>query len=301
MNANTFLCPCCNLNISHLKTASHLPACVRKFCIEEMGVLPNCTCNACKGLKTHHGDSFVQTITPPSLPSSSSSSSTTSSIQTHRITIEEDVNSDSEIIGPEVGFSRYQAEGKKCIICDGTRTASQLNVPLVYIGKHRIFKICKKEHIVSKKELEKLVSIFAQEHMIIKKNGDKALNPLRTSGEIIMEDNSIKQVCCGFIDEECKKECKKEKDCYFSIYEVDNSLKVKKYFCKSTHLVRYLTEYYCKRGGKTWECFSAEQNRKSRKNSNPTTTSSQSNQNKRKRRIEIDESLEGESVASTQN
>lgn len=56
---NFFTCSGCNEMISYLKSDSYVFQCIQKFCIENMEMLPNCTCNICKGVKLHHGDFFT--------------------------------------------------------------------------------------------------------------------------------------------------------------------------------------------------------------------------------------------------
>lgn len=285
----TFACPTCEDDIPVLQVASHIPECLRQFCIIKMKILPNCTCNGCKGIKTHPGDSY----SPPSLVISSSSSSSTSQINPANTftqlasTPTPSINDTSAI-----KFSKKQAEGKDCIVCSTNRTITQLNVPLIYMGKYRVFKVCKKEHIGNEDDLNKIGSIFTQELTKITSKGDHALSILSASSTNTINSpiSDTLQSCSGFTNEECTSSCTNMTNGLLRINELDNTSKIITFFCSATCLCRYLTEYYCKRGTKTWEVWSGEEKKRNKLNTLPSVSTSNSIPSKKHTCDEIQQS-----------
>lgn len=284
MHFSTFTCNTCSEQISLGKIASHIPQCLRKFCIEKMEMLPNCTCNSCKGLKIHTGDSYltIANANASSLSTQPQSVQSAPSVPIH--SIESSRSSSHNSSNSKILLSKKQEEAEICVICSGKRSNGQLNVPIIYIGKFRKFKVCKKDHIASIADLSKLLEAIKQEWTIILENGDRALNPLRTSNNSI-EEQQEEVNCNGFVDEECKNSCINTSPPLLYIYEHTNTNKGTKYFCEPKHLLRYITEYYLKRGTKTWECYEAEQKKskatssqgsKKRKSSDQAETTVQS-------------------------
>ena len=66
--------------------------------------------------------------------------------------------------------------GSRCMICTATKSPSNLNVPLIYIGKYRTLKVCKKTHLAD--DNVRMRQIIANELAYISEHGDEPLNIL---------------------------------------------------------------------------------------------------------------------------
>ena len=82
----------------------------------------------------------------------------------------------------------------------------------------------------------------------IRINGDRKVNVLQSGSREASSEESDEETkqCCGFEDVQQKKECKAETDGLLQI-TVKKSVK---YFCKTSHLFRYLLLFYCVQGKK---------------------------------------------------
>lgn len=109
-----------------------------------------------------------------------------------------------------------------------------------------------------------MLEIIKQEWEIIKENGDWAINPLWSSGGLLVDSDEELDKCQGYANEECSVDCLTITNGIIHIFEEQNAVKKKKHFCEPKHLLRYITEYYCRCGTKTWECFEAEKARRNK-------------------------------------
>src|SRR5690349_925290 len=138
---NCFFCFMCQESILYMKIASHVPKCLRHYCITTMEILPHCSCNHCKGEKTHPGDHFGQVISlAPSLPPSTNSNRQGIPIprgQTPILLDQDAIMIDVPSSTSLIQYSMKQSRGKHCILCGANRSPAQLNVPMIYVGNYR--------------------------------------------------------------------------------------------------------------------------------------------------------------------
>ena len=50
-------CCVCDKDVSIMSLSVHIPKCYREWCLS-VGMVPLCTCQICKGEKTHNGDTL---------------------------------------------------------------------------------------------------------------------------------------------------------------------------------------------------------------------------------------------------
>ena len=130
------------------------------------------------------------------------------------------------------------------------KSPANVNLPKIYIGKYIQLMICKKDHIKHIDEGDKIGNII--DHLLSTVRNSKDTPPggkyLRLSHEDEESELEITtQVCSGYLDPNAETKCKKKTDLYLYIY-IEEGTQV--YFCKSTHLLRYLIKYYLVRGEK---------------------------------------------------
>jgi len=140
--------------------------------------------------------------------------------------------------------------------CASKKSKSNVKIPIVCIGKYRKFLVCKKNHLVLKEELSQLISRIDEELSVLDQKGDIALDVLEKSdseseftydkeSETSTENNDEKtKTCDGYTDLEKSTKCCTETSGF--LYFEDKA--ETKYFCKGTHIVRYILQHYCKQG-----------------------------------------------------
>ena len=120
--------------------------------------------------------------------------------------------------------------------------------------------ICRKAHLHGA-ESQTTESIL-QSNEEVAKIIDKELDLLRTSGDIKQnvifvgssedeteehQDIQGEEICAGYLFSDQKKPCNKKTDKLLNF----ETKKGPKYFCKGSHLLRYLLLHYCAQGKKT--------------------------------------------------
>lgn len=248
----------CDGNIEFFAFVAHIPQCYRRMCLQH-GMLPLCTCNTCQGMKTHDGDCFEndqQTPTKRPRPTISPSSSmnarrSTSTTMGNRISLDLDVPS------AVISIATSRLVGKACIICGSKRSQSNLPLPVVNIGKYRRIIICKKLHLTTESESSEITTAIDQELHNLQSHGDTKANILITGSQEEKEDedgnsdgeaSTTETFCCGYKNLEQPLKCNESTHQYLWI--TDNK-GVKLYFCKASHLLRYMIQHHCAQGKKS--------------------------------------------------
>lgn len=132
-----------------------------------------------------------------------------------------------------------------CFLCKSKKSSSNTGLSVVSIGKYRQITICKKSHLTNPNEEKNIATLIDKELEFIKKNKDDNASNLYNGSELD-EDDSEEDDCCGFLNLDDQEKCiNKGKLLYF-----ETEAKEKKYFCKTTHLIRYLVVYYYAHGKK---------------------------------------------------
>lgn len=199
----TYICNTCRKPTQYWHLQSHNPQCYVNFCIQA-NTVPLCTCASCGGARCHPGDvlingklvNILQTSpqpTPTSIPTPpvkkevvkdtklsfqplSFNSNTTTTLTT--------VNNEVAEKKPEEIILQFnQMTGQRCILCPAVnKTAKAAGLPLIYLGQHRIFLICKKAHLHEKNDQIALLDVLEREFELIKK-ADTPLQALMQSQE----------------------------------------------------------------------------------------------------------------------
>jgi hypothetical protein len=241
------LCCLCNENIPSFTILAHIPRCYRQIC-EQLKIVPVCTCNLCKGERTHEGDILGGHCSSSGVAKRKSESHSEKSNKRLDIEVE---------IAPQLGkIDTIRLQGKACIFCGTKKSASNAAFDYIHLGQYRKLMICKKSHLIEESKdnelsLTKFQVIIDEELALIKENGDSKTNMLMSgSQEEIHGEESIginRDIkCCGFCNLENLEECTRMGSIYFYI---DGS-NGKKHFCKASHLVRYLVHHHCAHGKK---------------------------------------------------
>jgi len=270
-------CVMCGEKIKLVDLYNHIPRCYYQLLITK-GEVPKCTCMKCKGLRSHDGDY----LTVQNKPSTSTSF--------------------LPLIQPTLDPNNLTPDklcGKECLICEN-RTITK-SLPIINIGRYRKVGLCKKAHIT-----DDCNDIATKLDAILEKvsdcNDGKASVLDGSDDEDLFLDYD--QECKGCTTAEAGKEC--GKPCKALMYL--NANDEKQYFCKGSHLVRYLLVFYCshkagKKGSKK-KSTSKKTSQSSNKPSNPASQeqSSQrvnqsSSQSFKKRKSSVQESDEEEEMS----
>jgi hypothetical protein len=224
---NTFTCLFCEKNISKLSAYTHLTRCMYDTATAN-GDIVICSCPTCKGRNSH----------PETTPSTPHSKHTSTSN-----------DNDIELLEPEqtnatTPRSYNQLIGSVCFYC-GKKAEKKIK-GILSLGKHREFNFCqtgelkKQGHLIAKiidQELEHIKeddSPLPQQSQII---SDSPNNTPSSSQQPILKD----QQCSGYTDamaSACTAACTDHLS--FTPRGSQRAM----YFCKGTHLIRYLVKHH---------------------------------------------------------
>jgi hypothetical protein len=166
--AQTFICNCCDKEISSKLHLAHVPFCYYTSC-KEAGIEPYCTCPQCKGKKTHDSSpSLAEEIGVNSRKRKSGISPQISPTQT---TVETPL-----------------LQGKNCLSCNQYRSPSSVSLPYIFIGSYRTAMICKKQHITVASDFRAIEKILEEELKIVQTEGD-------TPFSVTIEGSQDEKVC----------------------------------------------------------------------------------------------------------
>lgn len=216
MSFATTTCPLCSKEVQQIQLLMHVPKCYREICIN-MDVLPLCTCNSCEGIRPHPGDE---------LKKQKEEKKTTTKKLLHS-----------------------QLAGKSCLLCKTKRSPSNSHIPLISVGKYKTVLLCKKSHLTDEQDSARIVEFLDDEVTRIRETGDSRSNILQERSEDeTEEEHQEENHCSGYLDLDGER-CNLGTDDSLSV-----EYKKKKYFfCKGSHLVRFLLFHICAQGKQTGE------------------------------------------------
>ena len=230
ISETSFLCPfpSCQKELPIYLLFTHFPVCYRNWSLS-IGTLPLCTCNTCEGVKTHNGDF---------LPSKNINSNSPSKRK-----IEVSLDSEDEDL---TDFTIPMCEGKKCFLCNQSKSKSQVKLPIIHLGRFIEIIICKKNHLIDPKTFNTAQEMIDSRLNLIKSTKDKREH-LINRGPDNKDDEWVPEMkkCSGYIDirKNSITRCEENSVAYLWIQE-----KEQKVFCSGNHLLKYLIEIYGKRG-----------------------------------------------------
>jgi hypothetical protein len=165
-------------------------------------------------------------------------------------------------------------DGKFCFCGIRSRNEKNTGLPTIHLGKYRTLKLCKKQHLTNPEECNKVENFIDLELTKIHEKGDVSANVLECGSqeESPSELQALKK-CSGYLNLIEKEKCDLFTDGFLYLQiEKDNETEL--YFCKASHLVRYLAVHYCKRGRKK----SKKSNKSNKINKNTVEEQSQENE-----------------------
>jgi hypothetical protein len=240
-----FLCPYCKTDFPADFKIFHVFPCGREYMLKHK-MLPLCTCNRCKGTRSHPGDQLDGSFgEEEEVPLAKREKEKPIHPKMEPVTaISTTPSEPPRPVLSEASTHAHQHTGGNCIVCDTKKSPSAVRTPFIYLGRFMEFMVCKKEHLHIDDEYELLTKRLTTAWKLIETNGTDEPNPaLRDSadaGEVTFAQN---HKCEGYTTQTgetvCGKLCKIE--LYF---DLDNP----RYFCKVTHLLRYLALHYGKQG-----------------------------------------------------
>src|SRR4051812_1701950 len=129
------VCNMCSKEVPSMALLGHIPQCYRTMCFN-MGIVPLCTCNTCKGSRAHEGDGPAGEVAVKKLAQEDRPNK--------KIKVEPEASNETKDARPKVETPVLQ--GKCCIFCN--KKGSQTPFPTIHIGQFRKVVICKKAHLV---------------------------------------------------------------------------------------------------------------------------------------------------------
>ncbi|ELR15711.1 uncharacterized protein ACA1_378610 [Acanthamoeba castellanii str. Neff] len=156
-------------------------------------------------------------------------------------------------------------QGKLCVICNQTQSGTNLPYPHVQIGKFHSFMLCCKAHLISSINVKKFEELIDHELDNLKKNGDWMVDelveglqpeeeeeleatPMCHSVLNLRDSNALLTCCTNLMSQ------------HLWIHHHSNSNCIL-YFCKGSHLVRYLFSKFNKQGRKPGQELLAKKQR----------------------------------------
>ncbi|KYQ89083.1 nipped-B protein [Tieghemostelium lacteum] len=267
---STITCNLCNKSIESILFLYHVFSCVCDFS-DKHRVPRLCTCIECNG-RTYHPNNSTKEFKKIPQPSNPSYSQTFSNINifnqnniTRAHTNPSTLGSNGiNNINSQLHFSNTNIDelrssfrddlvtitnklaGKMCVIC-GTKKTGTSRIPMVHVGSHHKLLICKKADLTSTKS-NQLINYI---DLCLKKTFDNySFKDRMMNGyvnEDIVDDTSVgERVCDGYLNllgvepPGCSDQITNFKE---GIWIAENKDKFK-FFCRSSHLFRYLFQWY---------------------------------------------------------
>jgi hypothetical protein len=273
---STYDCITCGKSVLVSKNIHHSPQCIFDTSRAE-GYLSFCTCNKCKGRRTHPGDNadgtYLEEVLgnrsvvpnlPPSDPvttspvnnnnkresvSAASESPTSKHLRTEEGTATTMVTlSKKRLDEPE----HTQLVGTHCFICKQAKTPSATPYPFLFMGKYRELMLCTKKHL--QKTFQDTEAAFNKEFQFMNANNDTEPGMLNFNARSYFElgmfstnsqeeetSLSLNDEYCGGLgnnDVPCNARCSK------SLFTCQDTTII--YFCKPSHFLRHTLKKYGK-------------------------------------------------------
>jgi len=253
---NDYNCPLCETLQPLRSQIIHIPICYRELC-QKLGAQPMCTCDDCGGRRTHPYSGspdrppvqtavprFVAQVTPNenSLPGKRRRISGASST----VNLPKDSLTSSQSAGQAVPASLLtprQLTGKDCAICGNSKRPKN-GLPLIGIGQYRTLMLCVKSHLGEYETQAQVENLLDSELQRIEKYGDSKSNVIQVGSDdedVIQPPTNV--TCEGLLSLEDKTVCVTSCPGYLWIKKDASS---RAYFCKGSHLIRYMMNYHMK-------------------------------------------------------
>lgn len=253
----TFFCPLCCKFVMLFMLMPHIPACYRQFC-QLTGVRPLCTCDDCCGKEAHPVLRHINAAPIKKEEESNNNAVVVPKPPTELKAAEKKI---SALNSTKSNFAVLS--GKTCLVPDCLKSCSGTKgLPRIHVGSTTELRLCMKRHISLHfdEACQKIDELIA-EHAL---TGEKT-SSLRSSGEKQREPAADVE-CCGFseigkTDIECKQTCKP------ILWIIPAKGFARHYFCKTSHLLRYLMKFNCGQGksGSTEESINENNNSNQKK------------------------------------
>ena len=237
-----FLCPFCLHSFSCDLKVLHILPCYRAYMFKNKAV-PYCTCNRCLGARTHPGDNADGSYNPEDPDSSGQTRKHELLLPAIDVKKSKQETSTAPALSncnnaPEIHL--HQRTGGQCLICDIKKSPSAVHVPFIYLGRFSEFMICKKQHILDEQDVKLLMKRLTMAWTQIEKDGSDEPNAIFYDSQ---EDvpAPVQHSCIGYQSLDGSEMC--GKSCTIPLFfDLNNP----HWFCKPSHLVRYLAYNYGK-------------------------------------------------------
>jgi hypothetical protein len=207
---------------------------------------PYCTCNCCEGTKTHPGDSADGSFEregldasiqnrkhelPPALPELPKKAKQEMCSALSVAAVE-----------PSNAIHLHQRTGGSCLVCDIKKSPSAVHIPFIYLGRFSEFMVCKKQHLLEEADYLKLGKLLNIAWDQIEKNkSDEPNTAFRDSDD--EAPAPTQHTCVGYQVMDGSTVCGRK--CTVPLFF---DLDAPHWFCKPSHMLRYLAYHYGKQG-----------------------------------------------------
>ncbi|KAG2382374.1 hypothetical protein C9374_005576 [Naegleria lovaniensis] len=145
----------------------------------------------------------------------------------------------SEDVSPKLHPDKLS--GKECICCT-IRTAAK-GFPKIYVGKYRTLILCKKSHALDNTENKRLAEMIDKINDEVISTNDSKQSILDGESD---EENAIEDVMCsGCKNVDSSSMCGAVCKGTLYIKEKKGQTESNIFFCKGSHLIKYLVRHYC--------------------------------------------------------
>jgi len=134
MTMESWKCPTCDKIFDRDLKVSHIPQCYRNYCKNTLHIIPLCTCNTCRGIKSHDGDSEDGQSSP----------------KRPRVMQSAYLSPPISPKGSQTVLDDSQNIGQNCLVCGQHKSPANITIPKIHIGKYHKYMICKKSHLTER-------------------------------------------------------------------------------------------------------------------------------------------------------
>jgi len=228
----SYLCYLCGGEIRALDYLCHLPTCYYNY-VTNLGGSPVCTCPNCQGREYHPKGGRAE-LTPPHSPSPVPTSAK------RKLEKKETPKKKKD----KKNGQHNDWIGKECFCCGKPYPDAEL--PILNLGAYRTMKFCVKKHVINNEDVDKIAFKIDEAIELIRKDGDHPLNSLTQLRDSTVQEEVqvLDEHCSGFsVLAPTPIKCN-AKITSVPFYLVTKE-KERRYFCKGTHAVRYVANFYC--------------------------------------------------------
>eukprot|EP01112_Ceratiomyxa_fruticulosa_P002726 TRINITY_DN1290_c0_g1_i3.p1 TRINITY_DN1290_c0_g1~~TRINITY_DN1290_c0_g1_i3.p1 ORF type:complete len:377 (-),score=72.49 TRINITY_DN1290_c0_g1_i3:86-1111(-) len=241
-------CGICGKHFEPFIFLKHIGECLYEFNKGHGLDQPCFQCGSCKGGRPHPMNNN-NNVSSSSKGKAKVSATPLKEAQRHiDLVMSEDSDKESDEDDPfKIGLEMGQANGRSCTLCGEWKSPSGVPIPFIYIGPYINLMLCKKIHLGAPNDFEAFFEILIRCFDAVKagKVTKKTQTDLNESSdeEAQAQQGPAVGKCRAYSKSKgkvCEKEC--------SILKIYDGEFI--HFCKPKHALRYVAEYYCKRGGK---------------------------------------------------